>query len=325
MTEQSQRGEEAGSPPDLVLCVGESMVLLVTPAGTRLARARGVELRVAGAESTVARYLADLGQPAAWASRVGADPLGERVVADIAAAGVDVRYVERDPAAPTGVYFKDPAPDGTRVYYYRSGSAAARIDPAFVERLAPALAGARMIHLSGVTPALSAECAAASTALFARARDAGALCSFDVNHRPPLWSPAEAAGPLLELARRADLVFVGLDEAQRVWGGRLRSAADVRGLIGGGTLVVKDAEVGATLFEPDEPAVFVPAPPVEVVEPVGAGDAFAAGVLAARLRGLPAPEQLALGHRVAALALRSTGDHADASALRPGQERQGAR
>ncbi|WP_310721167.1 sugar kinase [Streptomyces lydicus] len=299
--------------------MGESMVLLAAPAGVRLARARGVALRVAGAESTVARYLADLGHSAAWASRVGDDPFGERVVADIAASGVEVRYVERDPDAPTAVYFKDPAPDGTRVYYYRSGSAAARIGADYAERLAPAVARARVLHLSGVTPALSADCADASRALFAHARAAGTLSSFDVNHRPGLWSPGAAAETLLELARAADLVFVGLDEAQRVWGDGLRSAADVRALIGPReALVVKNAEVGATLFEGEGPGVFVSAPPVEVVEPVGAGDAFAAGVLAARLRGLAAGEQLALGHRVAGLALRSVEDHADASALRAG-------
>jgi 2-dehydro-3-deoxygluconokinase len=301
------------------------MVLPAAPPGVRLAEARSVELRVAGAESTVAQYLADLGHRPAWAGRVGDDPLGDRVLAEVAAPGVDVRLVERDPEAPTGVFFKDPAPTGTRVHYYRSGSAASRMGREYVGRIGEAIAAARLVHLTGVTPALSANCAGASAELLARSRAAGTHVSFDVNHRPALWSPAEAAGPLLDLARQADTVFVGLDEAQRVWGAGLRTAADVRELLAGSDarrrrVVVKNAEVGATLFDGAAEGVFVPAPPVRVVEPVGAGDAFAAGVLSGWLRGLGTEEQLALGHRVAGCALRSVEDHADATALRAGAE-----
>ncbi len=203
------------------------------------------------------------------------------------------------------------------MYYYRRGSAAARMDPEFIDRLTDAVGRVRVVHISGVTPALSDDCAAASRALFTRARAAGTLCSFDVNHRPGLWSSREAAGTLLDLARSADLVFVGLDEAQRVWGDELADAEAVRALIDTpATLVVKNAAVGATLFEGRGPGSFVPAPPVQVVEPVGAGDAFAAGVLSGWLRGFTAHEQLMLGHRLAALALRSIEDHADAGALR---------
>ncbi len=300
-----------------VLCVGESMVLLTPPQGIRLGEAGAVGVRVAGAESTVAQYLSDLGHSVVWGSRVGNDPLGDRVVAEISGSGVDVRFVERDPVAPTGVFFKDHGAESTRVYYYRQGSAAARIDPEFIERLTDAVGQVRVVHLSGVTPALSADCAAASQTLFNRARAGGALCSFDVNYRPGLWSSREAAGTLLDLARSADLVFVGLDEAQRVWGNDLADAEAVRALIDTpATLVVKNAEVGAMLFEGRNPGVFVPAPPVQVVEPVGAGDAFAAGVLSGRLREFTAHEQLLLGHRLAAVALQSVEDHADASALR---------
>ncbi|HET6637084.1 MAG TPA: sugar kinase [Streptomyces sp.] len=302
---------------DHVLCLGEAMVLVTPPQGERLATARDAAVRVAGAEATVAQYLADLGHRVSWASRVGDDPLGERVLTEVARPGVDVRLVERDPSAPTGVYFKDPAPEGTSVHYYRSGSAASRMTPGYLDRLP--LQTARLVHVSGITPALSASCAQTTAALFARARAAGVPCSFDVNHRPALWSARQAAKPLLELARQADVVFVGLDEAQTVWGAPAPS--DVRDLVGGRSeVVVKDADVGATLFAPDAPdGTFVPAEQVEVVEPVGAGDAFAAGYLSARLRGAAPAERLRLGHRAAAFALGSVGDHADATALRPAE------
>lgn len=200
-----------------VLCLGEAMVLVAPRPGQPLATARDATLSVAGAESNVARYLADLGHRVAWASRVGSDPLGDRVLTAVARPGVDVRHVERDPSAPTGVYFKDPSGEGgTRVHYYRTGSAASRLTPAYLDTLP--VAAARLVHLSGITAALSAGCARTATALFDRAREAGGLRSFDVNYRPALWSTEEASAPLLALARQADIVFVGLDEAAQVWG-----------------------------------------------------------------------------------------------------------
>ncbi|WP_028933688.1 sugar kinase [Pseudonocardia spinosispora] len=298
--------------PDVV-CVGESMILVVPGEGQRLADARSAALTVAGAESTVALYLADLGHRTGWLSRVGADPLGEHVLAEIGGGGVDVGLVVRDPEAPTGVYFKDPAPEASGVYYYRSGSAASRLSTADLDRLD--LRSTRLVHLSGVTPALSDSAAELATTLLARAGAQGVLRSFDVNHRPALWSATEAAPVLLELARASDVVFVGLDEAEAVWG--TGTPEETAALIGGSAaVVVKDSDVGATLVERGR-SVFVPAEPVDVVEPVGAGDAFAAGYLSGLLRGATPEARLLLGHRVAGFALRSMNDHADATSLRP--------
>ncbi len=295
-----------------VVCVGESMVLVAPDGGQRLAAARSAVLAVAGAESTVALYLADLGHRTAWLSRVGADPLGARVLDEIGGGGVDVGSVERDPAAPTGVYFKDSDGAATTVHYYRSGSAASRLSTADLDRLD--LSATRLVHLSGITPALSASAREMASMLFARAGAAGVLRSFDVNHRPGLWSATEAAPVLLDLARAADVVFVGLDEAAGVWGADSPDA--VARVVGHGpAVVVKDADVGATVFEAGE-RTFVAAEPVQVVEPVGAGDAFAAGYLSGLLRGATPPVRLRWGHRVAGFALRSLGDHADASSLR---------
>jgi 2-dehydro-3-deoxygluconokinase len=288
-----------------VACVGESMALVTPDPPAPLASGGPMRLEVAGAESTVACYLAQLGLSASWVSRVGADPLGQLLLTTIGAWGVDVSSAGRDSSAPTGVFFKDPGP-ATRVYYYRAGSAAARLGPSAT------VPPARLTHLSGITPALSASCAALVDRLLVERR-----CSFDVNYRPGLWPVAQAAPVLRDLARRAAIVFVGLDEAQTLWG--VSTAADVRSLLPEPeVLVVKDAAVGATSFRGAEPT-FVATPPADVVEPVGAGDAFAAGYLAALLRGLPGRNRLALGHRVAAVALRVTGDVAmlDPDALGP--------
>ncbi|GAA0284400.1 sugar kinase [Cryptosporangium japonicum] len=273
-----------------VVCVGESMALVTPDPPGPLAAGGPMRLDVAGAESTVASYLAQLGARVTWVSAVGADPLGSLVRSRIGSYGVDVSFVVVDPDAPTGVFFKDPGAAGTTVHYYRAGSAASRLGPL-------TLPAARVVHLSGITPALSPSCAR----LVEAALGTG-FTSFDVNYRPGLWSVEQAAPVLAELARRADVVFVGLDEAQTLWG--VRTAADVRKLLPEpGRVIVKDGAVGA--YSDSE---FVPAPVVDVVEPVGAGDAFAAGYLLGLLRDAPEAERLRLGHRVAGAALRVTGD-----------------
>jgi 2-dehydro-3-deoxygluconokinase len=278
-----------------VTCVGESMALVTPDPPAPLDRGGPMRLDVAGAESTVACYLAMLGVRVAWASRVGDDPLGRLVRSRVAASGVDTSMVTVDPDAPTGVFFKDPG-ERTTVYYYRAGSAASRLGPDLV----PSLSG--LVHLSGVTPALSASCASLVEAVLAAPLEV----SFDVNYRPGLWPVEQAAPVLARLAGRADIAFVGLDEGRTLWGAG--TAEDVRALLPGPrVLVVKDGGNGAVSFGPGG-AVFVPAPAVDVVEPVGAGDAYAAGYLYGLLHDLAEPARLRLGHLVAAAALRVTGD-----------------
>ncbi|MET8282256.1 sugar kinase [Micromonospora sp. NPDC005174] len=297
----------AGPPPAEVVTVGETMVMLCPPVGERLEHAERVDLSVGGAESNVAGYLARLGHRVTWVSRVGDDPFGRAVVRHVADAGVDVDLVTVDPSAPTGLYVKDPGPSSTAVHYYRAGSAASRMDSGALAD--PRLAGARVLHLSGITPALSASCRALVEQAVTDRPLTGALVSFDINHRARLW-PAERAAPVLrDLADRSDVVFVGQDEAYALWGAT--DPAAVRRLLPGPqTVIVKDGAVDATALLRDAEPVVVPAPRVSVVEPVGAGDAFAAGYLAGLLRDLDPTRRLRLGHLVAAQALGSTGDSA---------------
>lgn len=290
-----------GTAPALI-ALGETMVLLAPPDATRLRDADQVRLTIGGAESNVAAHVAALGHHAAWIGALGDDVLGRRVHRTLTELGVDTRWVVFDPDAPTGVYFKDP---GHGVLYYRAGSAASRMTPSAVAHLP--LEDAPIVHLSGITPALSEGCADLVDAVIDRVRGAGrGELSFDVNHRAPLWAAPDAAPVLLRLANRSDIVFVGLDEAHTLWG--CETAEEVRSLIPEPAhLIVKDGDVGATEFS-GEDAVFVPSIPTQVVEAVGAGDAFAAGWLAARLAGAPAGERLQGGHRRAHLVLQSTED-----------------
>lgn len=300
-------------PAPALIALGETMALLTPHDATPLTDAESLRLTVGGAESNVAAHVALLGHHAAWVSALGDDPLGHRVRRTLTELGVDTGWVTLDPDAPTGVYFKDP---GHGVHYYRAGSAASRMNPRSVATIP--LEDAEIVHISGITPALSQDCAAMIDAIVDRVAAAdGAALSFDVNHRAALWAAPVAAPVLLALANRSDIVFVGLDEAQTLWG--CATPEDVRALVPAPThLVVKDGDVGATEFSP-EGAEFVPAIPTEVVEAVGAGDAFAAGWLAARLAGAPPQERLQSGHERAHLVLQSTEDVVGVAATEAGE------
>ncbi|MFF2959330.1 sugar kinase [Streptomyces sp. NPDC057963] len=331
-----------------VVCLGESMVTFLPSQPGRLADVPSFGRGIGGAESNVACALAAAGHRAAWVGRVGADGFGDHLVEAIAGYGVDTSAVRRDPVRPTGIYFRtatDRATDVHEVAYYRAGSAASAMSPDNVPY--EVLFAARVLHLSGITAALSADCLALLRDLTAPRPDRP-LISFDVNLRPGLWRDTDAApGVLLDLARRSDLVFVGEDEAEEAWG--VKGAEAIRAVLPEPeVLVVKRGADGATVFSGHRPGprssnaaeagdvsggagqasaeadsvLTVPALHVDVVAPVGAGDAFAAGFLSATLRDLPARDRVRHGHLMAAAVLTVPGDltapparaHADALA-----------
>lgn len=292
--------------PD-VLCIGESMMLVAPTRPESLRVGSDLQLHVAGAESNTAINLARLGHDVAWASLVGTGHFGDLMIEHVAGCGVDVRLVERRPA-PTGVYFKNPESEGTRVIYYRDGSAASLMTAALASAWAEQ-AHPRLVHISGITSQLSASALALSLSVVRDRIFGDAVVSFDVNHRPAL---ASAATPdqLRELAGAADIVFVGADEAHDVWG---EAAVDLPTLLTRrdgsrpAHIVVKNGGVDATEHH-REGVTDVAALRVDVVEPVGAGDAFAAGWLSGYLTGANAAARLTLGHDTAARVLTSMSD-----------------
>ncbi|GGS78695.1 carbohydrate kinase [Streptomyces cinerochromogenes] len=293
--------------------LGETMVAFLPTRPGRLADVPAFDRAVGGAESNVACALAAFGHTARWVSRVGADGFGDHLVERIAGYGVDVRAVHRDPDRPTGVYFRTAGDRGTgahEVAYYRAGSAASAMSPATVDLTA--LRAARILHLSGITAALSRDCLELLHELTAPAPGRPPV-SFDVNHRPGLWRDREGGRLLRELARRADIVFVGEDEAEEAWGVTGGPDAIRRELPEPGVLVVKQGERGATAFVRPctgerGAGTFEPALRTAVVATTGAGDAFAAGFLSATLRGLPVRHRLRHGHLFAAAVLTAPGD-----------------
>ncbi|MBW8871434.1 MAG: sugar kinase, partial [Leifsonia sp.] len=292
-------------PYDLVT-LGEAMAVLAPEAGDRLATAGTLTIGTAGAEANVARTVAQLGGRVAWVGALGADPLGDRILADLRASGVDVSHIIRDATAPTGLYLKDTDESrATAMYYYRKNSAASKMDAGLLSTLPRHT----VLHLSGITAALSETCLELSRAALLGPRNG--VVSFDVNHRPALWLGRDAAPVLAELANAADLVFVGLDEAAALWG--TETIESIRELLPAPTtIVVKDGAIGATAHLADSEPLFEPAPLIDVLEPVGAGDAFAAGYLHALIQGRSERDRLVEGHAAAGRALMTTGDVAAA-------------
>jgi len=283
-----------------VLCVGEAMVSLRSSGRLRLGSP--LTMSVAGAESNVAIGLARLGHPVAFAGAVGADETGELVSRTLRAEGVAIGHLRRDPARPTGVLFRERrTSELVHVEYVRRGSAGSALDK---ELIAGALAsGPTLLHVSGVTAALSPQALRAVAAGLRLARAAGVTTSLDVNHRGRLWSRAAAAAALTPLLPDVDVLFASHDELPLVFG-----AANVQ--LGPGRppeVVVTHGADGAEAITADE-HVRCPARPVTAIDVVGAGDAFVAGYLSARLDGADLPGRLDRGTAVAAVAVGTDGD-----------------
>ncbi|MGI5505882.1 sugar kinase [Lentzea sp. CA-135723] len=288
-----------------VVCLGETMVMMVPAEPGPVHLVRTWHRAVGGAESNVAVHLTRLGVRASWVSALGDDSFGRAVLDTVGGFGVDVSGVRIDATRPTGLYVKEASPHGSPVRYYRRGSAASGMGMEMIDRLG--LGQVQLVHLSGITPALSDSCLAMTRELLRRPRH-GFRISFDLNWRPALWTDRDPR-VLRELADMADVVLAGADEAELVWG--TGDPARLRKLLPGPvSLVVKQGADGATLLEGGS-SFFEPALEVEVVEPVGAGDAFAAGFLAATLADQSPSVRLRAGHLQAASALLTAEDVGD--------------
>ncbi len=294
--------------PDLIT-LGETMVLFYPLTGGTLRHAPLFAKTAAGAESNVAIAFTRLGGSAGWISRVGDDEFGRFVVAFVRGEGVDTRGVRVDPERQTGCFFKYRRPDGrVEVEYYRRDSAASRLEPADVEEAC--FEGARLLHLTGITPALGPGCRAALERAMDIAAARGMEICFDPNLRRKLWDLEEARQVIRPLAARAHVVVATREECRLLWGARdTRDAA--RRLLDAGARValIKLGAEGAYFEDRDGRSFHTPALEMRhVQDPVGAGDGFAAGFLYGRLAGWRAPETVRLAVTVGALAVGADGD-----------------
>jgi len=285
-----------------LLTLGETMAAFRTAGPLRLGGA--AQLSVAGAESTVAIGLSRLGHQVEWIGVTGADEPGELVRRTLRAEGVGLTWARVDPDRPTGlILFESRVGDISRVTYHRAGSAGSGLASPDV---GPAFATPpRLLHVTGITCALGSDPYQAVRTAVERAVAAGTLVCLDVNHRHRLWSVAQAAAALRPLLPSIDLVIASDDELAV-----LTDATDpVRALrdAGVGEVVVKHGAGGATSHS-DLGVVHRAARRVPVVDTVGAGDAFVAGLLSALLDGADVPARLDRAVTTGAFAVATRGD-----------------
>ncbi|BEP61047.1 sugar kinase [Variovorax sp. V213] len=294
-----------------VALFGEAMLLLVADRPGPLENAEAFHKRTAGAETNVAIGLSRLGLKVGWASRLGTDSMGRYLIAAMKGEGIDCSHVICDPAQRTGFQFKGRVTDGSDppVEYHRKGSAASQMGPADVDEAW--LRSARHLHATGVFAAISDTSLQAALKSMDVMRAAGRTISFDTNLRPTLWSSTETMRHWVnELASRADWVLPGIEEGLLLTGHtKPEDVARFYRERGAKLVVVKLGAEGAYYDSDVAGTGRVEGFPVkEVIDTVGAGDGFAAGVVSALLEGKSVPEAVRRGAWIGARAVQVLGD-----------------
>jgi 2-dehydro-3-deoxygluconokinase len=289
-----------------VITFGEAMVLLAPDVSDRLESAGSFHASVGGAELNCAIGLVRLGHEVSWISRLGNDPFGQRILKTARGEGVDVSGVKLVEDAATGLMFKEVRPgSASRVFYYRRQSPAATLELAQFENLQ-----ARVLFVTGITPALSPHNRELTTAVIDQFRAAGTLVVFDPNMRFRLWPQEEARTVFLELVKRSDVLLPSLVDAEILCGkndpetmlDRLRD-------LGPKNVAIKLGEKGV-FFADEKNRSHLPCFPVSEIDPVGAGDAFCAGVISGLLDQVSFAESVRRGAAMGAFCVSSWGDYA---------------
>ena len=295
----------SGSGPDIIT-FGETMALLMPSGGKGLEYSSELHSLFGGAESNVAIGISRLGGKVGWFGRLGKDPLGRMIFKKIRGEGVDVSRAELTAEAPTGLMMREVLMGKTSVYYYRKNSAASHMSAKHLDEAY--IAGAKILHITGITPALSESCKEAAFEAIRMARKHGVKVSFDPNLRLKLWSIEEARPVLLELAKLCDIFLPGLDELKLLYQtddwdvivSKLRELSAISIVKGGENetyVVTSDSVTAVPYFKAEH-----------VVDTVGAGDGFCAGFLVGLLKEYEYAEAVRIGNLVGSLIVQTEGD-----------------
>lgn len=265
-----------------LITFGETMIRLTTAGGRRLETTGTLDVTIGGAESNVSVALARLGRKVAWLSALPDNLLGTRIANELRGHGVDTSHVIWRHGERAGLYFMETGsrPRPTRVTYDRAGSAVANLRPGAID--AGIVRRARALHLTGITPALSSGCAAICQQLASAASAANVPVVLDVNYRSLLWPAEDACRGLAPLCHQATILLCGASDAQTIWGLSGEPAEVARGLLQRSSaelVVVTLGEEGVCAVTRGGDVFAQPSVEVDIVDPVGAGDAFAAGFL----------------------------------------------
>lgn len=291
-----------------VVTFGETMVLFTPEQFLPLEYNHKFMKQIGGAESNVAIGLQRLGHSAGWFSKLGNDPFGRYIHKFVRGEGVDTSHCIYTDEAPTGLFFKEKkSPANIKVYYYRKNSAASLITKEDIDE--GYIANAKILHVTGITPALSASSREAVFHAMDLARKHNVKIVFDPNIRLKLWSEQEAKGVLREMAEKADVILPGLDEGELITG--KTTPQEIAEALAEGEnkiVVVKLGDKGAYYHTANEQGFVEGFAVSQIVDPVGAGDGFAAGVISGILRNEPISQAVRRGNAVGAIVVGVNGD-----------------
>jgi len=307
------------SSPRRVVAFGEMLLRLSPPGDERLLESSELHTFFGGAEANVAVALTHLGLRTDYVTRLPANPLGDAAVEVLQREGVGTEWILRG-GDRLGLYFVESTADlrAMRVVYDRAGSALAQIDPREID-WTRVLAGAAWFHATGITPALGNGPAAALAAAIACARANRVRVSLDLNYREALWRGRDPRSVIEPLARGADVLIGNRDAVRALLGIEDGDALGQRlaERYGCGLVAITQREIlgprehawSATLYDSPTPALLHSRRHVvQVVDRVGGGDSFAAGLIAALLDAQPPAAALEFAVAVGALKLGVPGD-----------------
>ena len=292
-----------------VTSFGEMLVRLSVPSGDRLEAAQHLDVFPAGAEANILSLLARLGRKTHWAGALPRNSLGRLAANSLRTADVDTSGIIWNELGRMGTYYVEfsAPPRGIQVTYDRAHSCITQLKPDEIDW--DSLLDTRLLHLTGITPALSASCHQIILEASERARQRGVPVSFDVNYRQKLWSEAEAQKTLLPLIQNVELLFCSSNDAARLFnckGSDREVSRQMLQVRHAKYVVITMGERGALLWNGKE-WLREPARTTQIIDRLGAGDALAAGMIHGWLDG-----DLAAGLRygviLSALALSQFGD-----------------
>lgn len=290
-----------------VITLGETMICFTPATNESLQYAYLFEKRIAGAESNVAIAVSRLEHTTGWISKLGNDPFGRFIINTIRGEGVDVSNTKFDNQLQTALMYKQIS-DGyeTQITYYRKNSAASSITP---QDLNPGyFAGCKIFHSTGINAVISQNSFDTLKAAISMAKSHNCLISFDPNIRLKLCNIEEFRNPLINLIKQTDIILLGIDEAEILFGTvDQQEILDLLFGLGVQYIGLKLGDKGAVLADQKQ-SFFSPAYDVPKIDSVGAGDAFNAGFLAGLLEHKTLEECGQFGNAMGALAITSKGD-----------------
>lgn len=294
-----------------VILVGEPMALLLADEPGDLKDVTHFTKSMSGAEVNVAIGLTRLNHKVEYMTRLGDDPFGQYIEESLRNNNIGTSYVQFDNEYKTGIQLKNYVLDGSDPYapYYRKNSAASRISIKDIEKID--FEGVKLVHITGILPALSETTKEAVFYLMKKAQGRGITVSFDPNLRPALWPSKEIMiSTLRELMQYADIILPGIAECKVLFGtDDIHKIVEEINQYGQKTIIIKQGSKGAYVYK-DGKELVIPGFKVDhVVDTVGAGDGFASGVLSGILDGISIEESVRRGNAIGAIQVMHRGDN----------------